>query len=72
VLELPPGGVAGVGKTLSLAQMSTRRHHAGVHEVDLLVNGVRLPAARFEIVSGAPRRPAPVRRGRAPVSRRPV
>ena len=70
VVELAPGGAVELGKTLSLAQMSTRRHHAGVHEVDLLVNGVRLPAARFEIVAGAARRPAPVRRGRGPVSRR--
>lgn len=71
VLSLPAGGTAEVGKTISLAQMSTRRHHAGVHEVDLLVNGVRLPAARFEVVAGRARRAAPVRRGRGPVSRRP-
>jgi 3-methyladenine DNA glycosylase AlkC len=70
VLALPAGGEAEVRKRISLAQMSTRRHHAGVHEIDLLVNGVRFPAARFEVVAGAPRRPAKVRKGRPPVSRR--
>ena len=70
VLSLPPGGAAEVRKRISLAQMSTRRHHAGLHEVDLLVNGERMPAARFEVVAGPARVPAKVRRGRAPVSRR--
>jgi 3-methyladenine DNA glycosylase AlkC len=67
---LPPGGEVEVRRSISLAQMSTRRHHPGVHRVDLVVNGVRFPAARFEIVAGKARRPAPVRRGRAPISRR--
>jgi hypothetical protein len=69
VVDLPGGGSVEVRKRISLAQMSTRRHHAGVHEVDLLVNGVRLPAARFEVVAGAARAPAKVRRGRAAISR---
>jgi hypothetical protein len=71
VLELPPRGEAEISKRISLAQMSTRRHHAGVHEVELVVNGVRMPGARFEIVAGAPRVAARARRGRAPSSRRP-
>lgn len=71
VLSLPPGGAVEVRKKISLAQMSTRRHHAGLHEVDLLVNGVRLPAARFEVAPGPARVPVKVRRGRAAISRRP-
>ncbi len=70
VLSLAPGGAVEVRKKISLAQMSTRRHHAGLHEVDLLVNGVRLPAARFEVTAGPARVPVKVRRGRAAVSRR--
>jgi 3-methyladenine DNA glycosylase AlkC len=70
VLSLPPGEAVEVRKRISLAQMSTRRHHAGRHEVELLVNGVRLPAARFEVVRGPARVPAKVRRGRAAISRR--
>lgn len=70
VVSLPPGGTVEVRKRISLAQMSTRRHHTGLHEVDLVVNGVRMPAARFEVVPGKPRVPVEVRRGRAPVSRR--
>jgi 3-methyladenine DNA glycosylase AlkC len=69
VVDLPGGGSVELRKRISLAQMSTRRHHAGVHEVDLLVNGVRLPAARFEVVAGAARAPVKVRRGRAAISR---
>jgi 3-methyladenine DNA glycosylase AlkC len=69
VVALPAGGEAEVRKRISLAQMSTRRHHAGVHEVDLVVNGVRFPAARFEIVAGAPRVAAKPRKGRAPIAR---
>lgn len=69
VLTLPPGGEIEVRKRISLAQMSSRRHHLGVHEVELVVNGERFRAARFEVVPGAPRRPVKVRKGRTPVSR---
>lgn len=70
VVELPPGGEVEVRKRISLAQMTTRRHHAGRHEVELVVNGRRFPAARFEIVAGEARRAVQVRKGRAPISRR--
>jgi 3-methyladenine DNA glycosylase AlkC len=71
VLELAPGARAELTKRISLAVHSTRRPHPGAHSVELVVNGVRFPGARFEVVRGAPRRPAPARRGRGPVSRRP-
>ncbi len=73
-IRLPAGGEVRVGRTLSLAQLSTRRHHPGLHRLDLVVNGVTFPAGGFEVVSGSPRaaRAAPPRRrGRAPPARRP-
>lgn len=71
VLTLAPGGSAEVTKRISLAVHSTRRPNPGPHVVELVVNGVRLPGARFDVVHGTPRRPVAVRRGRGPVSRRP-
>jgi 3-methyladenine DNA glycosylase AlkC len=71
VVELAPGARVEVTKRISLAIHSTRRPNPGPHEVELLVNGVRLPGARFVVVRAAPRRPVAVRRGRGPVSRRP-
>ena len=71
-LTLPAGGEVRVGRTLSLAHLSTRRHHPGVHRIELIVNGVPFPLGRFELVRGPARIPAPrPRRGRAPPSRRP-
>ena len=69
--SLPPGEAVRVARTLSLAQLSTRRHHPGVHRLELIVNGVTFPAGRFVLVRGRARGEAPRRRGRAPPSRRP-
>lgn len=79
-LALAPGGEGRVRRTLSLAQLSTRRHHPGLHRVELVLNGVVYPAGAFEVLSarparsaapgGGPAAPRP-RRGRAPPSRRP-
>jgi 3-methyladenine DNA glycosylase AlkC len=69
VLELPAGGSAELSKRLSLRQMSTRRHHAGVHAVELRVNGVAFPAGRFEVVGRRPGRAS--RRGRGEGRARP-
>jgi 3-methyladenine DNA glycosylase AlkC len=73
-LALPPGGAVRVARTLSLAQRSTRRHHPGVHRLELVLNGVAHDAGAFELVSAPARAAAPgrqARRGRAPPSRRP-
>ena len=50
-LALGPGESAQVGKTLSLADLSTRRHHPGRHAVWLLVNGQALPLGDFELLA---------------------
>lgn len=72
-LALPPGGEARVARSISLAQLSTRRHHPGLHRVELVLNGVAHDAGAFEVFTppqgrGPGPRPRP---GRASPSRRP-
>ena len=57
MLALAPGGRAEVTRTISLAVHTTRRPHPGRHELELRVNGVAPPGARFEV--GRARRVAP-------------
>jgi len=38
-----------VRKTVSLAEMTTRKHHAGKHAVDALLNGQIVPLGAFEL-----------------------
>jgi 3-methyladenine DNA glycosylase AlkC len=53
-LELPSGGALRLSKRLSLAQMTTRQHHAGIHKVDLLLNGRARSLGQFDL-RAAPR-----------------
>jgi 3-methyladenine DNA glycosylase AlkC len=46
-LSLPPGGRATVRKRISLAPLTTRAHHAGLHRVEALVNGAAVPIGAF-------------------------
>lgn len=48
-LELPPGGEASFKKRLYLADLTTRRHHAGSHRVEALVNGTAEPVGQFVV-----------------------
>lgn len=48
--ELPPGASVTLGKRLSVAPLTTRRHHPGVHRIEAQVNGVVLPLGRFELM----------------------
>jgi 3-methyladenine DNA glycosylase AlkC len=50
-LDIAPGAAVSVGKTLSLAQMTTRKHHAGRHTVALLLNGRPHPLGHFDLTS---------------------
>jgi hypothetical protein len=52
-VELPPRGRVELDKTISLAVHTTRQPHPGRHAVDVLVNGVALPAGSFEVVAAA-------------------
>jgi 3-methyladenine DNA glycosylase AlkC len=49
-VDLPPGGKVVLRSSLSLAEMTTRRHYAGWHRVDALVNGEAHPLGGFEAV----------------------
>lgn len=49
-VELQPGENRSVAKTISLAQQSTRTHHAGRHDIDLMVNGVAETIGAFTLV----------------------
>ena len=48
-VEIPPGEAVAFGKSISLADMTTRRHHPGEHLVEVLVNGQARPLGRFEL-----------------------
>ena len=46
-LELAPKGTATFRKSLSLKDLTTRKHHAGEHVVEILVNGTIKPIGAF-------------------------
>ncbi len=48
-LSLQAGESAGVRKTISVAQQTTRTHHPGEHFVEIMVNGVVCPAGSFSL-----------------------
>ncbi|MGI9601583.1 MAG: DNA alkylation repair protein, partial [Acidimicrobiales bacterium] len=48
---LEPGQSSVVAKTVSLAQHSTRTHHAGTHRVEVQLNGTVVPAGSFELLA---------------------
>jgi len=50
-LDIAPGHTVAVGKTLSLAQMTTRTHHPGRHAVALLLNGRAHPLGHFDLTT---------------------
>ncbi|MCK8501456.1 MULTISPECIES: DNA alkylation repair protein [Myxococcus] len=49
-LVLGAGQEEEVGKRVSLAQLSTRRHYAGPHRLEVRVNGVDLPLGTVDVV----------------------
>jgi 3-methyladenine DNA glycosylase AlkC len=49
-LELPRRGHGRVGKTISLRQLTTRRHYPGLHRVDALLNGERFKLGSFRLL----------------------
>ena len=50
-LQLGPNETVRFRKTLSLVEMTTRKHHAGTHLVEALVNGKVMPLGSFELVA---------------------
>ncbi len=50
VLTLAPRETVRLQKTLSTAEMTTRKHYAGVHRVDVLINGQARALGEFELM----------------------
>jgi 3-methyladenine DNA glycosylase AlkC len=48
-LELAPGAAVTVSKKIGLQQLTTRKHYPGVHRVEALLNGARLPLGKFQL-----------------------
>lgn len=53
VLDLAPKETVRLSKTVSTAEMTTRKHHAGVHRVDVLLNGQARALGVFELAAAA-------------------
>lgn len=51
-VTLAPGGHARLVKTVSLADMTTRRHYPGTHGVELILNGRALALGSFKLTGG--------------------
>jgi 3-methyladenine DNA glycosylase AlkC len=50
-LDLAPGAGASLSKIVSLAEMTTRRHYPGVHQVEVLLNGKAQALGSFELLA---------------------
>ncbi len=50
VLQLAPRQTVRIGKTVSTVEMTTRKHHAGLHRVEVLLNGQSRPLGAFELM----------------------
>ncbi|MCE9668740.1 DNA alkylation repair protein [Myxococcus stipitatus] len=48
-LTLGPGQAEELGKRVSLAQLSTRRHYPGLHRVEARINGLDLPLGAVDV-----------------------
>jgi 3-methyladenine DNA glycosylase AlkC len=51
-IALAPSTRVELGGTVSLKDMTTRRHHPGRHRIDVLINGVTHPLGAFELQPG--------------------
>lgn len=49
-VELAPRETVRLGKTVSLSEMTTRKHYPGTHRVDVVLNGRTEPLGAFELV----------------------
>jgi 3-methyladenine DNA glycosylase AlkC len=56
LLDLAPGQAVALAKRITLADLTTRRHYPGVHQVELLLNGRALPLGGFELLPARPDR----------------
>jgi 3-methyladenine DNA glycosylase AlkC len=49
-IDLAGGESVELTSRISLADLTTRRHYAGKHRIEILVNGVRLPLGTFDVL----------------------
>jgi len=49
VLQVSPGETITLGKTQRIQDFTTRKHHPGKHAVDVMINGVLLADASFDL-----------------------
>ena len=49
-LDLAPGETIQLRKSVSLAELTTRKHYAGIHKVEAVVNGRSLTLGQFELL----------------------
>ena len=49
-LQLAPGASAELQKQISLADMTTRKHYPGQHQVEVLLNGQPMPLGSFQLM----------------------
>jgi len=49
-IDLAPRETVQMGKSVSLAEMTTRKHYAGTHKVDVVLNGLTKPLGTFDLV----------------------
>jgi 3-methyladenine DNA glycosylase AlkC len=49
-VNLAPTATLRIGKKISLAEMTTRKHYAGTHQVDVMINGNIKPLGTFELI----------------------
>lgn len=50
-VELAPGDKIQLGKTIELADLTTRKHYPGWHGAELRINGAAIPAGGFELLT---------------------
>lgn len=48
-IELRPGAATSMSAKISLRQMTTRKHYPGRHTIDIVINGVAVPAGEFVV-----------------------
>lgn len=59
LVDLKPGQTVRLLKTISLAEMTTRKHYPGTHQVDVIINGSIRELGKFELICDLPERPCP-------------
>jgi hypothetical protein len=49
-IDLAQGQTMVLGKKVTLAELTTRKHYPGVHQVDALINGRAMPLGSFQLL----------------------